>query len=231
MTNTLASPSLGFQSFQRAEGGSPTAGMTPVWIASTDPGYFFRGDPVITSSNGGTNLSGAYITSINTVVSSSGFLVRGIFQGCYQYQPSAGRVVWSNSYQAAVTGSTGDVKAYIIDDPDAMFIVQASTNAAISSSYIGLNISISTGSTTGNTTTGYSNITLQATTAGSTNTSLPFRLVDLYSAYAPGGGFSNVNFGSSATNVINGLDNANPANIVVVRMNNCDRLSLTARSS
>ena len=97
---------------------------------------------------------------------------------------------------------------------------------------IGLNISISTGSTTGNTTTGYSNITVQSTTIGSTNT-LPFRLVDFYSAYAPGGGaFGNVNFNSSvAGGVINGLDNANPANIVVVRLNNCDRLSLTAKST
>lgn len=231
MTNTLASPTMGFQTFGQAEGPAPTAGMTPVWIASTDAGLFFRGDPVITSSNGGANNSGAYITSINTVASSSSFLVRGIFQGCYQYQPSVGRVVWSNSYLGTVTGSTGDIKAYVIDNPDQLFIVQASTNGAITSSMIGLNISVSTGSTTGNQTTGYSNITVQSTTVVS-NSSYPFRLVDFYSAYAPGGGaFGNVNFGSSATNIINGLDNSNPANIVVVRMNNCDRLNLTARSS
>ena len=41
------------------DGGSPTAGQTEVWIASTDPGYFFRGDPVITSSAPGANQSGA----------------------------------------------------------------------------------------------------------------------------------------------------------------------------
>jgi hypothetical protein len=231
MTNTLASPTLGFQTFGNVEGGAPTAGMTPVWIASTDAGFFFRGDPVITSSAGGANNSGAYITSINTIAQSSSFLVRGIFQGCYQYQPSVNRVVFSNSFQGTVTGSTGDIKAYIIDNPDQLFIVQASTNGAITSSMIGLNVSVSTGSTTGNTTTGYSNITLQATSVVS-NSSYPFRLVDFYSAYAPGGGaFGNVNFGSSATNIVNGLDNSNPANIVVVRMNNCDRLQLTARSS
>jgi hypothetical protein len=231
MPNTLGSPTMGFQSFGNNEGYAPTAGMTPVWIASTDPGFFFRGDPVITSSAPGSNLSGNYITAVNgTVTASSGFLVRGIFQGCYQYQPSVNRVVWSNSYQGSVTGSTGDIKAYVIDNPDQLFIVQASTNGPITSSMIGLNVSISTGSTTGNITTGYSNITLQATSVGSTNT-LPFRLVDFLSAYAPGGGFTNVNFGSSLTNVVNGLDNANPANIVVVRMNNCDRLSTTSRSA
>ena len=231
MTNTLGNPTMGFQSFGSDEGAAPTAGMTPVWIASTDTGYFFRGDPVITSTAPGANASGAYITSINTIAQSSSFLVRGIFQGCYQYQPSVGRVVWSNSYQGTVTGSTGDVKAYVIDNPDQQFIVQASTNGAITSSMIGGNISVSTGSTTGNTTTGYSNITVMSTSY-TASSSYPFRLVDFYSAYAPGGGaFGNVNFGSSATNVVNGLDNSNPANIVVVRMNNCDRMQLTARST
>lgn len=231
MTNTPGNPSLGFQTFRRMDGGSPTAGMTEVWIASTDAGYIFRGDPVVTSSGFGSNNSGAYITSLQLSNNSSGFLVRGIFQGCYQYQPAASRVVWSNSYQGSVTGSTGDVKAYVVDDPEELFIIQASTNAAITSSYIGLNISISTGSTTGNTITGYSNITLQATSYGGSS-ALPFRLVDFYSAYAPGGsGYNNVAFGASLVNVVNGLDNANPSNVVVVRMNNCDRLSLTPRST
>ena len=97
MTNTLTSPSMGFQTFGSAEGSSPTMGMTPVWIASTDAGLIFRGDPVLTSSSPGTNGSGAYITSLNVVSSitnSTGvMLIRGIFQGCYQFQPAAGRVV------------------------------------------------------------------------------------------------------------------------------------------
>ena len=232
MTNTLGSPTLGFQTFKRMDGGSPTAGMTEVWIASTDAGYIFRGDPVVTSSAPGTNNSGAYITSLQLSNNSSTFLVRGIFQGCYQYQPSVQRVVWSNSYQGTITGSTGDIKAYVVDDPEELFIVQASTNSAVTSSMIGLNISISTGSTTGNTLTGYSNITVQASGVAATS-SLPFRLVDFYSAYAPGGGATgNVNFNSSVSGgIINGLDNSNPANIVVVRLNNCDRLNLTSRSA
>ena len=231
MTNTLNNPTLGFQSFRRSDGGSPTAGMTEMWIASTDAGLIFRGDPVMTSTSPGTNNSGAYITSLNTNSISAGFLCRGIFQGCYQFQPTVGRVVWSNFYNGSVTGSTGDVKAYIIDDPQEQYIVQASTKAAITSSQIGLNVSVTFNTTTGNITTGYSNVTVESTSVAN-NSSLPFRIVDFYSAYAPGGsGFNNVNFGSSTVNVINGLDNSNPANIIVVRLNNCDRLNLTARSS
>lgn len=223
---------MGFQAFQRMDGGSPTAGMTPVWIASTDATFMFRGDPVVTSSAGGTNLSGAYITSVALAGNSSSFLVRGIFQGCYQFSPAAGRVIWTNFYGGSVTGSTGDIKAYVIDDPEEMFLVQASTNSAITSSMIGLNVSISTGSTTGSQTLGYSNVVLQSTSVTASG-SYPFRLVDFFSAYAPGiAGFGNVNANANIANpIINGTDNANPANMVIVRMNNCDRLSTTARSS
>lgn len=225
MANTLASPSMGFQSFGRVEGASPTDGLTPVWIASTDASLIFRGDAVMTSSSGGTNNSGNYITALPIANPSSGFLCRGVFQGCYQYQPSAGRVVWSNFYNGVVTGSTGDVKAYVIDDPDTLFLVQASTKGAITSSMIGLNIGVQFNSTTGNTVTGYSNMAVESTAVGSTQ-SLPFRIVDFYSAYALP---AIPNIGTAA--FINGTDNTSPANMVLVRLNNSDRMSLTARSS
>lgn len=225
MANTLNSPTMGFQSFGRVEGGSPTAGMTPVWIASTDASLIFRGDPIVTSSAGGTNNSGAYITAAASGIS----LIRGVFQGLYQYQPSAGRVVWSNYYNGSVTGSTGDVKAYIIDDPQQTFVVQGSTSAALTSSFIGLNIGFTANSSTGNTAFGYSNVQVTSSTVGSTNT-LPWRIVDFYSAYTPPGALAGP-AGAGTTPFINGTDNTSPANMVVVRMNNCDRLNLTARSS
>ncbi len=227
MANTLGSPTMGFQSYGRQEGGSPTDGLTPCWIASTDAAVLFRGDLVVTSSGGGTNLSGNYVTSImngpNTT--STGVLVRGVFQGCYQYQPTTGRVVWSNNYSGTVTGSTGDIKAYIIDDPDTNFLVQASTKGAITSSMIGLNCGPTFNSTSGNVITGFSNVTIESTSVTSSNTQ-PLRIVDFYSAYAAPAVPA---VGTAA--FINGTDNTTPANMVIVRLNNCDRLNLTARSS
>lgn len=227
MANTLGNPTMGFQAFGRQEGGSPTDGLTPCWIASTDAGTIFRGDVVASSSGGGTNLSGNYITSINNsaTTTSTGQFVRGVFQGCYQYQPSAGRVVWSNFYNGTVTGSTGDVRAYIIDDPQTNFLVQASTKGAITSSAIGLNIGIQFNSTAGNTITGYSNVTVESTSVQNIP-GLPFRIVDFYSAYAAP---AIPAVGTAA--FINGTDNTTPANMVIVRLNNCDRLNLTARTS
>jgi|GEM_PF-1074042 hypothetical protein len=225
MANTLTAPTGGFQEFGRQEGGSPTAGMTPAWIASTDASIILRGDPIATSSAGGTNLSGNYITGITSGIGSSGIgFIRGIFQGCEQFIPTAGRVVWSNSYNGAVTGSTGDVRCWIIDDPSRNFLVQGSTSAAFTSSFIGLNAGFGSYSSA-NGTTGLSNAQLLSSTVGSTNT-LPFRIVDFYSAYAPPAVPA---VGTAA--FINGTDNTNVANMVIVRLNNCDRLSLTARSS
>lgn len=222
MANTLGSPTMGFQSFGNMEGASPTAGLTPVWIASTDASLIFRGDPVVTSSSPGTNNSGAYITAPAT---GNSVLVRGIFQGLYQYNPTAGRVVWSNNYSGSVTGSTGDVKCWIIDNPDQLFLVQGSTGVAILSSLVGLNIGFTLNSSTGNAALGYSNVTLQSSTTGAAAT-FPFRIVDFYSAYAPPA------VPAIGTNAfINGTDNTSPANMVIVRMNNCDRMSLTARST
>lgn len=221
MANTLASPTMGFQSYGRLEGGSPTAGLTPVWIASTDASLIFRGDPIVTSSAGGTNNSGAYITAAASGIS----FIRGVFQGLYQYNPIAGRVIWSNNYSGSVTGSTGDVKCWIIDDPDQTFLVQGSTSAAITSSFVGLNIGFTANSSTGNTAFGYSNVQVASSTVGSTNT-LPWRIVDFYSAYAPPAVPA---IGTAA--FINGTDNTTPANMVIVRLNNCDRNNLTARSA
>ena len=226
MANTLASPTLGFQEFGRVEGASPTAGMTPAWIASTDASTIFRGDPICTSSGGGTNNSGNYITSAASGIGGTGSFVRGIFQGMEQFNPTVGRVIWTNFYNGSITGSTGDIKCWIIDDPDRLFLIQGSTSAAFTSSFVGLNAGFVTSSAAvGNTTLGYSNVQLASSTVGSTST-LPFRIVDFYSAYAPPAVPA---VGTAA--FINGTDNTTPANMVLVRLNACDRTSLTARSS
>lgn len=223
MANTLPSPTGGFQEFGRADGGSPTAGMTPVWIASTDANLIFRGDVVVTSSSPGTNNSGPYITAISTVTS-AGFLARGVFMGQEQFIPTVGRTVWNNFYNGSVTGSTGDIRAWIIDDPQRLFLVQASSGPILSSQ-IGLNIAVSSNSSTGNTTSGLSNLTVTSSNILALS-SMPFRLVDFYSGYAPPGIPA---VGASA--FINGTDNTTAFNMVIVRLNNCDRLNLTARSS
>lgn len=201
MANTFA-PN-GFQSFGRRDGGSPTAGLTRRFLASTDANTYFRGDPVADSA------TGPYLT-----VPSTGTLgIAGIFQGCEYYSAQAGRVLWSNYFPGTITGSTADVISYIIDDPEQLFLVQVSSATAVTSSMISNNIGYTVPtSSLGNTATGYSVATALSTSVG-TSSSLAFRIVDFYSNYAPPG--------------VNGTDNTSGGNMIIVAPNNWSRKNLT----
>jgi hypothetical protein len=83
----------------------------------------------------------------------------------------------------------------------------------LGTSCIGLNVGIASSlQTTGNTATGISGLALNSSTVAAANT-LPFRIVDTTSNYAPPG--------------VNGTDGTAGGAIVVVQMNNAARRSLT----
>ena len=96
------------------------------------------------------------------------------------------------------------MEAYIIDDPNAKFVVQSSDSggtAAITFAKIGEYIDIAVG--TGNTATGISGMTVNVATLATTVT-LPFRIVGLVTA-PPGA---------------DGTDTATEYNQVIVAFNN-----------
>ena len=187
---------FGFRYFGRQEGGSPTAGLTPRNIASTYGTGIFQGDPIISMASG-------YIQAAtsNTVT------VGGVFNGVEYLNSNVGRKIWFNSWPASGAGGNG--QGYLSNDPQALFLAQ-SNGSPIVFADIGMNIGFATGS--GNTTTGISAYSLDQSTIGTTNT-LPFRIVGLWSQYAPPG---------SA-----GADDANDFNWAVVALNNTDRTSTT----
>jgi len=102
-----------------------------------------------------------------------------------------------------------------------LFLVQGTTVATLGTSTIGLNVMFtSTGAlgiqTSGNQTTGISNLALQSTSVTAA-ASLPFRIVDTTSNYAPPG--------------TNGADGTTPGAVMVVSLNNSLRRSLTGAST
>ena len=208
MANVAAA--YGFREFRRLDGSPPTGGMETLTIAASDPGPVFTGDPVVTGA------TGPYVTQCSSVGSAQ---TRGIFKGCEYYSPAVARKVWSPYYPGSIgtTLTTGDVQAWVITDPDMLFTVQGGiggNNTTINASNVGLNYGWSSGiSSQGNTTTGISILTLLSTSVATTNT-LPFRLFDLLSNWAPPGQ--------------NGLDNTTAGNFVIVAPNNWDRKQLTA---
>ena len=188
---------FGFRYCGRQEGGSPTEGLTSRLVSSTYGTAIFQGDPVISLTSG-------YIA----VATSNAVTIAGIFNGTEYLNSNVGRKVWFNSLPA--TGVGGDAKAYLSNDPDALFVVQAN-GSAIPFSAIGGNAQFAAG--TGDSSTGISEYSLVSTTAGSTLNTMPFRIVGLWSQYAPPGS--------------PGTDDTYSFNWVVVALNNTDRNTTT----
>jgi hypothetical protein len=195
MANTNA-PN-GFQYFGRLEGGSPTAGLTRQFVSSGDTSSLGYGDPVSYNTSGFITAATAGTTQL-----------AGIFYGCEYTSTTLQKKVWLNYW--AGSGSTSNVSAKVCTDPDAMFIAQ-SDNTAIASTSIGLNINFVAG--TPNSTTQFSTVAVGQSTISTTST-LPFRIIEMYSAIAPPG--------------TNGTTDTSAFNRIIVAPNNWDRRVLTA---
>lgn len=221
MANTSAAN--GFRQFRRQDGGAPTAGFDTVSIMSSDASIIFTGDPVIslsTSAIPGFGAPGGAGANYVTGTTAGNAQIRGIFMGCEYYNTTVQRKVWSPYFPGNVATSSGtnDVTAWVCTDPQMTWLVQVSgtagsTTSVIASSQVGLNFGFSSAViANGNTTTGISAVTLNSTSGVTTNT-LPFRLLDFYSNYAPPG--------------TNGTDNTTNGQFVIVGANNWDRSQLT----
>lgn len=213
MANTFVP--FGFRPFGRLEGGAPTAGLSRFFIASSDTNAYFTGDVVCLSS--GT--TGSNPNTLSLWSGSSGYIALGVFAGCEYYNGSVGRVVW-NSYFPGSVGSSAFATAYVITDPDQMFIAQASTTSGVVGTSmngwgVGIASSLQSG---GNTLSGISNLALASSATALAGSSLPFRVVDAYQNYAPPG--------------VNGTSSGSEGGaILVVQPNNWLRRSLTAAST
>lgn len=116
MANVLA-PN-GFLQFQGGAGAAPSFAQSRRLIAPTNVNPIFTGDPVTPVA--GTGLATGYIN----LVANGTQPIAGIFMGCKYFSTSQKRTVW-NAYWPG-SDATGDVEAYVIDDPASRFIVQSS---------------------------------------------------------------------------------------------------------
>lgn len=192
MSNTQAY--FGFTQYQGGAGGAPTFSQSVRRIASSS-GAIYTGDPVmpaVSSANG-------YIVQ----ASPGSTTLAGIFVGCKYLNTSLGRTVWSSYWPGS--GATGDVEAYVIDDPNARFIVQTSTTSfpmtgtvtTQTSGVQGQYAQFSIGS--GNTSTGRSGAYLSSL---ATTATFPFVVIDYQIGVQNGGDPT-----SQYCNVIVGFNN------------------------
>lgn len=148
-------------------GGQVFAGSTRLMaIASGEGTSIFFGDAV--------KLSGGYITRDPA---DSAMTPVGVFMGCTFTDPNSNQKVFKQYFPAGTVAA--DIKAYVCDDPDALFKVAVVSGTTVISGVtqaaVGLNAALV--DNTGSTITGDSLVAVSATTA--TNGALPVRIVDV----------------------------------------------------
>jgi hypothetical protein len=192
-------------------GSAPTFEQTTRFISSSNTTPIFFGDPVIQLTTG-------YIRQRTPIDAAQ---LSGVFLGCSYLSIAQQRTVYSRFWPGG--DANGDVTAYITNDPNARFYVQAgNTVNPITLSGTDLNYGIDYGApigggvhSNGNTLNGFSTACLSPTIVSGSTTNLPFRVFDLWPG-SPG---------------VNGSDPTTPFNWVIVGFNNVDTRVLTGTTT
>ena len=132
-------------------------------IAANYNTSIFQGDLVAMVTGGGIE---------RVAAGGSGFIL-GVFNGCEFTDPSTGKPTFSNHYPASTNAA--DIIANVIDDPNAVFEIQA--DAAFPVTDLAGNYDIL--ATAGDTVSGTSRIELEVGTADSTVATLPLKAIDI----------------------------------------------------
>ena len=171
----------------RMIGGAPyTGGQSRYRIAANYGTSIFQGDMV------------AQVTGGTVEVHADGGTVPvvGVFNGVQYTDPTSGEQVFSNYYPASTNAS--DIIAFIIDDPDVVYEVQADDTFPVTDLFGNFDIVYTS---SGSTQTGISGAELDVTT-GATNTNLPIKAIDI--SQDP----NNSDTGAANTNVLVVIQNS-----------------------
>ena len=116
----------------------------------------FQGDLVIPTSTG----------NIEKHTAGNGAAVVGVFNGVFYNDPTTQKPTYKNYYPGGVTPTQGDVTAFVVDDPDAVFLADADT--VFTRAMLYKNYSVT--NTTGVTQTGISKAQLDVGASGTATT-------------------------------------------------------------
>ena len=152
-------------------GGTPYAGSTRLLpIASGYATNIYNGSVVAIVAAGTVEI----VTDLDNNADAFPAGVVGVFVGCTYTDPNLGTVVFRQNWPTGTVAD--DAQAYIVDDPDVIFMAQA--DGAVTQADLGQNTNFAAvqSTTTGDTTTGNSNSAVSSTTA--TTATIAFRIVD-----------------------------------------------------
>jgi len=124
----------------------------------------YQGDLVIPVSTG----------NIERHTAGNGTAVVGVFNGVFYNDPTTQKPTYKNYYPGGITPTQGDITAFVVDDPDAVFLMDADqsfTRADLFKNY-------SVTNATGTTATGISQVQLDVSASG-TQTTFAVQAIDI----------------------------------------------------
>ena len=139
-------------------------------IASGYAANIAAGDIVMLTDNG---TSTTITKQTATGDTDADIAMLGVFVGCSYTDPSTGQITFSNMWPTGTVAS--DALAFVVDDPQALYVVMADEAITNTLDIYGKNAAIVQGAV--NTTFKASRVALDASTIG-TDANLPLRIID-----------------------------------------------------
>ena len=153
---------FGLRPYRKLDGTPLVGAQNRYTIASSYATAIFQGDLVVPVAAG----------NVERYAGNTSDAVVGVFNGCFYTDPTTQKPTFKNYYPGGVAAS--DITAFVVDDPDAVFLVDA--DAAFARADIFKNYSLTTVS--GNTKTGISSQQLDVETSG-TGTTFVVQAIDI----------------------------------------------------
>ena len=148
------SEKFGLRPYRKLDGTPLVGAQNRYTIASGYATAIYQGDLVEPLTSGNIQKHGANTSDA----------VVGVFNGCFYTDPTTQKPTFKNFYPGSIAAS--DITAFVIDDPDAVFLIDA--DAAFTRADLYKNYSVT--NTTGVTATGISKAQLDVSVSGVTAT-------------------------------------------------------------
>jgi len=148
------SEKFGLRPYRKLDGTPLVGAQNRYTIASGHTTAIFQGDMVIPLTSG----------NIDRHTAGNGTAILGVFNGCFYTDPTTQKPTYKNYYPGGVAAS--DITAFVVDDPDAVFLVDA--DSAFTRAGLYTNYSVT--NTTGVTQTGLSKVQLDVSATGTAST-------------------------------------------------------------
>ena len=145
---------FGLRPYRKLDGTPLVGAQNRYTIASGHTTAIFQGDMVIPLGTG----------NIDRHTAGNSTAVLGVFNGCFYTDPTTQKPTYRNYYPGGVAAS--DITAFVVDDPDAVFLMDADESFTRADLYTNYSVT----GVTGVTQTGLSKVQLDVSATGTAST-------------------------------------------------------------